>query len=184
MRASETVTLRDGSVATIRPIRPDDAPRLQALHARLSSETVYLRFLEQRKALSNKDAARLATVDYQARMALVAVREQQGEQVLLGVARYDVIDPKIPDVAEAAIVVEDRYQGRGLGTLLMDRLVAYARAHGIREFVAEISAENDRMLWFIRRAGLPVEKKLEWGVWEIRIKLENGPGLAQEVAPV
>ena len=181
-KAPETVTLRGGTTVTIRPIRADDAPRLQAFHARLSPETIYLRFLGYHKALLDKEAERLATVDYQARMALVATREEGGEERLLGVVRYDVIDPRHPDVAEVAIVVEDRYQGRGLGTLLMNRLVAYARAYGIRAFVAEVSGENYRMLRFAQRTGLPVEKKLEWGVWYIRIKLEDEPAPVKELA--
>jgi GNAT superfamily N-acetyltransferase len=86
------------------------------------------------------------------------------------VARYATLDAR-PDEAEAAIVVEDAYQGRGLGTLLVERLLSYARMHGIRYFVAEINSENDRVLRFIRRSGLPAEKKLEAGVWLIRVRL-------------
>jgi len=168
----EIVALRDGEAIIIRPIRPDDTPRLQALHSRLSPETIYLRFLDYHRALLDKEAERLATLDYQTRMALVATRKHAGDESILGVARYDVLGLDKPDVAEVAIVIEDRYQGRGLGTLLMNRLVAYARAHGIRAFIAEVSVENDRMLHFVQRTGLPIEKKLKSGVWEIQIQLE------------
>jgi len=180
----ESVTLRDGTTVTIRPIRPDDAPRLQAFHARLSPESIYMRFLDQRRQLSDPDARRLVTLDDQTRMAWVATREQDGDERILGVARYDVIDPNRPEVAEAAIIVEDRYQGKGLGTLLVERLVAYARAHGIREFVAEVSVENYRMLRFIQRTGLPVEKKLDWGMWDIHVKLESRPDRVKEAGLV
>jgi len=174
-KAPETVTLRDGKTVTIRPIRADDAPRLQALHSRLSPESIYLRFLGVRPVLPPKEARRLASVDYHTRMAFVATREEGGEEIILAVARYAAIGADKPDLAEAAIVVEDGYQGKGLGTLLMERLVAYARAHGIRAFLAEASFENDRIMQFIQRAGLPVEKKLESGVWEVRVKLGGEP---------
>ena len=167
----EAVTLRDGATVTIRPIRPDDAPRLQALHARLSPETIYLRFLGTHPVLSNREAERLASVDYETRMAFVATREQKGEEFVAGVARYAALGPERPDEAEAAVVVEDRYQHLGLGTRLLDWLLAYARTHGIRFFVAEINAENDRVLDFVRRSGLPTEKHLQSGTWEIRVRI-------------
>jgi RimJ/RimL family protein N-acetyltransferase len=169
--APETVALSDGTALTIRAIRPDDAPRLQALHARLSPETIYLRFLGMHRVLTQEEAGRLADVDYQSRMAIVAARKEKGEEVIIGVARY-AARPEKPDEAEAAIVVEDRYQRRGLGLILVERLLAYARSHGIRTFLAEINAENERMMGFVRRSGLQAEKRLREGVWEIRIHLD------------
>ena len=171
----ETVTLRDGTTVTIRAIRPDDPPRLQALFGRLSAESIYLRFLEQRRSLSDREAERLAAVDYHQQMAIVATREDEllGEELVIGVARYAAIDSPTRDSAEAAIVVEDAYQGRGLGKLLADRLAAYARARGIHTFVAEVSVDNARMMSFIRRAGLPVKSKLDTGVWQLKVKLES-----------
>ena len=167
----ETVRLRDGTPVIVRPIRPDDAPLLQALHARLSAESVFLRFLEQRKALTDQDAQRLATVDYRATMALVATREENGAEEIIGVARYAAVDPGRPERAEAAIVVEDAFQGRGLGTILVDRLVRYARNHGVQAFVASVHYSNSEIMHFIQRSGLPAEKHLESGVWEITIHL-------------
>src|SRR3990170_6124782 len=148
----ETVTLRDGTTVTIRAIRPDDPPRLQALFLRLSAESIYLRFLEQRRSISDREAERLATVDYDRQMAIVATRQDapHGEEYIIGVARYAAIDSPTHDSAEAAIVVEDAYQGKGLGKLLADRLVTYARARGIHTFVAEVSVDNARMMNFIR----------------------------------
>ncbi|MBF8282617.1 MAG: N-acetyltransferase protein [Anaerolineales bacterium] len=169
--ATETVTLPDGTAVTLRPIRPDDVPRLQALHSRLSPETIYLRFLGMHPTLFDKEAEKLANVDYQTRMALVATRTEQEEESLIGVARYAVTGPERPGEAEVAIVIEDQYQGQGLGTLLVDRIMAYARAHGVRVFFMEVNAENDRILHFVRRSGLPTEKVFREGVWEIRVKI-------------
>jgi len=118
-------------------------------------------------------AERLANVDYQTRMALVATCEQFGEEDILAVARYEGNLPGEPDLADVAIVVEDRYQGRGLGTLLLERLVAYARTHGIRVFRATVYHDNAPMKRIIRRSGLPIESRVESGVWEIRMKLKE-----------
>ncbi len=176
MTEPKSLTLSDGTPFTIRLLRPDDAPRLQALHSRLSPESIHLRFMAQMPALPAAEAQRLADVDGQSRVALVATTERDGEEVILGVARYAALGPKRPDQAEAAIVVEDCYQGQGLGTLLIQRLLVYARAHGIRWFVAQVSLENDRMADFIRRCGLPQEMKLEDGVWQVRVDIAPRAG--------
>jgi ribosomal protein S18 acetylase RimI-like enzyme len=171
LRAPETITLPDGTAVTLRPIRPDDAARLQAFHTHLSQETIYLRFLGMHPTLSDKEAEKLANVDYQTRMALVATRMEKEEESLIGVARYAMTGPERPGEAEVAIVVEDKYQGLGLGTILVDRIMAYAREHGVCVFFMEVNAENDRILHFVRRSGLPTEKVFREGVWEIRVKI-------------
>jgi len=168
----EPVTLRDGTTVTIRPIRPDDAPRLLALFHRLSPESIALRFLGQPKELPYKQAKQFATVDYHKRMALVAARDEGSEEHVIAVARYAVDPATEPDVAEAAVAVEDAYQNRGLGTLLLIRLVEYARRHGIRAFMATVHHDNVQIMRFISKSGLPTERKLEAGVWEILVKLE------------
>ena len=168
--AIEKTELKDGSKVTIRPIRPEDAPLLQAGFSRLSPESIYLRFLETFNALTDKQAREFSTVDYHQRMALVAEIIEDGQKSLIGVARYAMVEP---GVAESAIVVIDEYQSRGLGTILLDRLVKYARTQGVQAFLATVHFTNARIMRFIKRSGLPTEKKmLEPGVWEIRVSIE------------
>jgi len=171
LREAEVATLKDGSLVTLRPIRPDDAQRLQAFHARLSPETVYLRWLSAHPVLTDAEARALTNLDYTTRMAIVATREAADGEEIIGVARYGLVSPDQPDEAEAAVVVEDAYQHRGLGSLLLQRLWAYSRAQGIRYWVAEINAENARMMKFIQRGGLPTTKRLDSGSWQIRIDI-------------
>jgi len=159
----------------IRPIRRGDAARLQLLFARLSPEAISYRFLGLRKELPYEQATRLADVDYERRMALVATCEQHYDAQVIGVARYALLPGTWPAEAEAGIVVEDRYQDNGLGTVLLERLVAYASVHGIRAFLATVRYDNTRMMRFIRRSGLPTESRVEAGVWEIRVGLEREP---------
>lgn len=171
----ETVTLHDGASVTLRPIRPDDAPRLQAGFTRLTPQTVYMRFLESFKELSDKQARDFANLDYQSRMAIVGSIQEEGDEALIVVARYAMIGPEVPGAAEAAIVVRDDYQNRGLGTLAMIRLVKYAYAHGVTTFLGTIHMSNARILRFIQRSELPFEKKMfEPGIWEVRVKLDEG----------
>jgi RimJ/RimL family protein N-acetyltransferase len=166
----ELVELRDGTQVSVRPIRTEDAPRLQSLFGRLSRESVYYRFLELRKELTSQEARRLADLDHEEQMALVASCEECEEE-LIGVARYAVIPGSQPREAEAAIVVEDRYQNRGLGALLLERLTAYAVAHGIEAFVATIRNDNRRVLRLVKRSGLPADFELEAGTLMLRVRL-------------
>src|SRR4030042_147130 len=122
----ETVTLKDGTQVIIRPIHPDDAEDLQATFQRLSMESIYLRFLSFKKELPDEEARYLATVDYSTRMAFVAVCKENDHEIVVGVARYAMLDPSNPEVAEAAVVVSAEYQGLGLGKRLPLRLVFQA----------------------------------------------------------
>ena len=142
-----TLLLDDGRGVSVRPIRPDDAPALVALHRRLSPETVRRRFFGLVPELPPPLAERLATVDGTDRAALVAEVEDR----LVAVARYDVVEP---GVAEIAVVVADDHQHHHLGTLLLERLLDVARAHDVRTVVADVLADNGPMLATLRDLGL------------------------------
>lgn len=168
------IHLKDGTRVTVRPIRPDDAPRLQVTFSRLSSESVYLRFLETLKELTIERARELATVDYSARMALVAEFQEAGDTHVIGVARYAAIGPQRPGAAECAITVIDAFQGRGLATALIQRLVEYARSQGLKSFIGNIHHTNAPILRFIKKGGLQAHRVMtEPGMWEITIDIDE-----------
>lgn len=168
----EDVMLQNDLQVTIRPIRPDDAARLQEGFQRLSTQSRYLRFLETSNELSDKQARELSNLDYDTRMALVAETATKDGVSLIGVARYARLGPEHPDWAECAIVVADEIQQRGLGSLLMNRLGHYAYRHGVKTFIGTVHLTNSTMLRFIKRAGLPFEKTIiEPGIWEVRVQL-------------
>jgi acetyltransferase len=170
----EMVELRDGSKVILRPIRPDDAPRLQQTFSMLSPHTIYMRFLSTATGLSDEQARYLAEVDYQTRMAIVAAIQEAGEERIIAVARYGMLIDHPPGFAEAAIVVRDDYQRHGLGSILMERLVLYAKENGVRAFVATVHTSNLPVIKFIQKSGLRIEKKmLEPGVWEMLVFLSE-----------
>lgn len=141
--------LRDGSTAHVRTIGPDDGAALRAFHARLSQESIVLRFFGAHPRLSDAEVERFTHVDGAERVALVA--ERAGE--IVAVARFD----RVPgtDEAEVAFVVNDAFQGQGLGTVLLRKLAGAARSHGVRWLVADTLSENFRMLNVFRHAGFP-----------------------------
>jgi RimJ/RimL family protein N-acetyltransferase len=159
------VTLKDGTRVHLRPIRPDDAPRLGALYERLSRYTAYQRFFTVMKRLPPDWALILATVDYRQRLALVVEFETVAGFELIAVGRYE---PTVePDTVEVAFVVQDGWQNKGLGTILFQEVLRAATARGIRRFRAYVLADNRRMLDLIARFGNVTERKTEQGVTEL-----------------
>jgi len=141
--------LKDGSTVRIRPIRADDATRLQDLYNRLSRHTAYQRFFTIMKRLPPDWAKMLANVDYHRRLALVAEARAGTELELIGVGRYEPTDEK--DTVEVAFVVQDGWQNRGLGTILFSNILQAAAARSFRRFRAYVLADNQRMLDLITR---------------------------------
>ena len=169
----EILWLRRGESITIRPIRPDDAARLQRSFAQMSPETIYERFMGYKKALPDPEARFLTSLDYDSQMALVATKtEAHGEETIIGIAHYYALEND-RSCAEFAVVISDAYQRRGLGSYLMMRLMEYAQAHGICILLGFIWEGNYRLLRFVQRSGLPMERKLTGDLWEIRIQLEG-----------
>lgn len=177
--------LKNGQPVTIRPLRPDDAPRLTAFVARLSPESRFFRFMEYVKELSPAQALAFANIDYRQRMALAAVvGEGSGEQVI-GVARYALqaapeTGASESNEAEVAVVVEDAYQSQGLGSRLLKALTDYARRQAIQSFTATIYPTNERILRFISHSGLPFRRRFVDGAWQITIQLGNPPASKAE----
>jgi GNAT superfamily N-acetyltransferase len=146
----ENVRLRDGSLVLVRPIRPDDKPLFVAGFEQLSEESRYLRFMGHKKALSLRDLEFFTELDHGEHEAIGALDPYTGEG--LAVARYMRL-PDDPCSAEAAVVVIDPWQGRGLGSVLLERLVQRARAHRIERFVASLFTDNRAMLSLFQRIG-------------------------------
>ena len=174
------VPLPDGSQIHVRPIRPDDAPRLQALHSRLSRDSIYFRFFSPLPVLTDDRAAYFATVDYAQRMALVAVDRPGGtmpdqpshDEEIAAVARYDLL---ADGRAEVALLVEDRFQHHGVGTALFRALIDAARARSVPALVANVLPENTRMLHLLQESGLPLRRRRAGGYLAIEIDLSAPP---------
>jgi GNAT superfamily N-acetyltransferase len=135
----------DLAIAT-RPVQPDDDKRFRRLWPRLSRETVYRRFHAPLHRIPLETVRRLVEVDHHLREAVVGV---VGGEVI-GVARYDR-SPADPATAEFAILVEDAWQGLGVGRQLLGELLALATERGVRVLTATVQPENDRVIGLIRR---------------------------------
>jgi protein lysine acetyltransferase len=141
--------LSDNTLLYIREIRGDDKERLADGLANLSEESVRKRFLGPKPTLSTSELRYLTEVDGQDHYAIVAMPAGEEEQIS-AVARFVRLDDD-PRAAEAAIVVCDSLQGRGLGALLARRLSDAARERGIERLTASISSENRPALNLMRK---------------------------------
>ena len=134
----------------IRPVRSDDAVRLVDLHNRCSDQARYFRFHAAKPRLRAVEAEYLAAVDGQARVALAATTIEDGEERIVADARFDLVGD---GDAEAALLLRDDVTGRGLGTLLLDRLLERAAELGVRRVLLDILPENKAMLALAHRVG-------------------------------
>lgn len=165
--AGRVVHLLDGTPVRLRPIRAADEPRLEALFHRLSPQTVFQRFFTTFRRLPRAWYHSFANVDYRRRFAVVAERDATDGPRLLGVARFEPSDA--PDTAEIAVVVEDAWQGRGLGTLLLAALLSTGVDRGIRRFRADVLAENRRMLHLLEKVAAIRDARTSQGVVELTL---------------
>ena len=164
----ETV-LRDGSSMLLRPIRQDDIEAWFAFIARLSPHTRYLRLHHVQQRMDLEDAIRFCTVDYKDTFALVAevIREQRKD--IIAVARYYRLPNKRS--ADVALTIEDIYQGRGIGTKLLECLTDVARDNGIITFEGDVLVENKQMINVIKDYGFHVVGELEAGVYHFTLPI-------------
>ena len=162
------VILPDGCEILIRPIRPDDVDRLEAFFSRLSPTTIYFRFHAPLREMPRRALERYCSVDYQDTMALVAQVGQEDGLALVGVTRYARL-PK-SDLAEAAVVVEDTWQRRGLGRELLITLSEIGSQNGIQGFTAAVLAENAAIRRICAQSGYACTSRWDGGALQMTVQ--------------
>jgi acetyltransferase len=167
--------LKDGTSVTIRPIRPEDEPLIAKFHESLSERSVYMRYFQMLRLdrrTAHERLTRICFIDYDWEMALVVEREnpETGEPEILGVGRLSR-DHAAPDEAEFALLVSDRVQRQGLGTILLDKLLEIGRTEGLSRITADILFENRAMQRISRNAGFELRRDVEEGVMKADLDL-------------
>jgi acetyltransferase len=148
----ETVRIA-GTPLLVRPIRPEDGERLKAFYAKASPADMRLRFFMSRREVPHSELARYSQIDYDREMTFIALApaDEQGGQAMAGEIRA-VCDPD-NESAEFAIQVASAWQCKGLGHLLMEKMIGYLRARGTGEIVGQTLARNSAMQALARHAG-------------------------------
>ena len=173
---SETMTLLDGSKVFVRPVKPIDAWLYQDFFEHLDPNDIRLRLFSYRKQFTEEFVARLTQVDYARAMAFVAFTPDEAH--ILGVSRL-ILDPDC-ERAEYAVMVRSDLKGRGLGWLLMKKLIAYARSEGIPELYGHVLKENVSMLQMAGELGFRTEPEPDdISVVLVRLDLRQAAGDVQ-----
>jgi RimJ/RimL family protein N-acetyltransferase len=170
MERDQTFALSSGVEVTFRVVRPEDARALQRLLARCSQRTIYLRFFGSLEELSDQQAQYFASTDSSDHFGLVALDPEDPNQII-AVVRYARKPGE--ERAEYAALVEDRWQGQGVGASLTHRLIEEARGNEVRSFYALVKGANRRMLNVFRHLGLPEQERVEDGEKMVEIGLSS-----------
>jgi acetyltransferase len=163
------ITDRDGRPYLMRPIRPEDAPALQASIADSNPEDIRLRFFQALQQLPDSLAKRLTQIDYDREMAFVVFDEAAVPAEGVGVVRLS-LDPDRTRGEYAIIVRRDRH-GTGLGFRMMQEIIAYARSQGVKQVFGDVLSENAPMLAMAEELGFRRESSPEPGVTEVLLDL-------------
>jgi acetyltransferase len=157
-------TLKDGTPVTIRPIRPEDEPLMVKFHQTLSERSVQLRYfhaLQLSQRVAHERLTRICFNDYDREMALVAEHRDaaSGEREIAAVSRLI----KLHDApeAECALLVNDRFQGRGLGLELLRRLIQVGREEKLRRITADIMPDNHVMQALCKKLGFRMKYQVD-----------------------
>ncbi len=181
----ERALLRDGTPIVLRLLAPEDRDLLRRGFERLSPESRYARFLVPKSRLTDEELSYLTDVDQETHFAIGAIREDgdvDGNPVGLGIARFIRLPdrPGEPVTAEAAIAVIDEVQHKGLGRLLLLRLVAAAIERGIERFRCDVLCSNESMRQLIEAISPKHTLGVESGVMSIDFPLPHVPPGAEE----
>jgi acetyltransferase len=146
--------LADGTPVLLRPMKPEDEALVKELLENCSDQTLYFRYFRLIKNFPRSFLIRFTQNDYDREIGLAALSVPPGPEVMMGVGRI-VMSPD-RDTSEFAVIVADPWHGQGLGTKLIEGVIAIARDHGVRSLWGEVLAENLPMLSLMKKAGFTI----------------------------
>jgi len=166
--------MKDGTLLTIRPIRPEDEPLMVEFNETLSERSVYYRYFQTLKLsrhVAHEFLARACFIDYDREMTLVADRKDPKTEAreIVAVGRLSKLHAR--NEAEIAVLVSDRYQGQGLGTELLRLLIEIGRDENLGRIVADILPANRVMRRIARKLGFNLRRAVEEGVVKATVDL-------------
>jgi len=168
------IETKDKTKVFLRPLRLTDESLVRDLFYKLSPSSVHYRFFQMLKAMPHEKLQELLRVDYEADMALVVLTTAGEDAEMVAIAHYR--SNHQTNFAEAAFLVRDDWQGKGIGTALMTTLATAARSHGIHGFTADVLLENQGMMRIFHKCGYSVESDLDSGVYGLRIPFTRRRG--------
>jgi len=163
-------TLRDGEEIFFRAIKPTDEKALSQMLYSLSQSSVKTRYMTHTMRFPHKDVQQLTNIDYRNELSIVGVVPGVPEEEIVAIAQY-FMDQKTM-AAEVAFIVQDEWQKKGMGTLLLNYLTKIAKSRGVKQFYAKVLPENKSMLAVFHNSGYQVSTEFDGDVYSIRYDLD------------
>jgi len=164
-----TETLKDGTQIFFRPVKPTDEPALSEMLYSLSRKSVRTRYFTHTMTFPHRDVQKLTNIDYRSDLAIVGIIPSPSGEEIVAIAQY-FLDPKTR-AAEVAFIVQDEWQQRGMGTILMDYLAQIARRRGVRRFYAKVLPDNRPMLAIFHNSGYRVNTEFDGDAYDVTFDL-------------
>lgn len=163
--------IKGGLDIFLRPVKISDEPLVKDFFYALSDESLYRRFFSMLKSMPHERLQEFVVIDYTVDMVILAVLQEAEKETILGVGQYSI--DEINHTAEVAFTVRDDYQGQGVGWELLTYLTLLAKKRGLLGFTAEVLQENQRMLRLFEKMGFDQQKRLDSGVYELRMAFKR-----------
>jgi len=166
----ETVkTFKDNLEVKLRPIKPSDEDMMRRLFYDFSDESKFLRYFAKVNIMPHKEMQKYVNIDYDQTMSIVGIVQRERAESIIAEARYSFDTTE--RVHEMAFIVDEKYQNRGISTFLLNFLIKIAQERGIKELVASVLPQNDKMLKVFQKGAPPPTMKYEDGIVKVRFKL-------------
>jgi len=161
-------TTRKGQVVHFRPVKIDDEPLIKDLFYDMSDKSLQRRFMSMRRDVPHEMRQEFVVIDYTQEMVILATIEENGKEIAVGMGQ--AIKDVNTQTAEVAFSVRDSYQDRGIGTELISYLTILAQKEGLQGFTADVLVENKPMLHVFEKMGFDMEKRVEAGAYELKMR--------------
>ena len=150
-------SLKDRTAVTVRAARTDDGPRIRRAFQHLDRDTVYRRFFGVKTEVSDSELSKITDMDFDRNVSLLVTIPSGDDEIVIGGASYLSVAADPPErSAEVAFTIDKDYQGRGVASMLMRRLVSIARERGLTRLEADVLGHNRAMLAVFTASGLPM----------------------------
>jgi len=160
-------TTSKGLEALLRPVKISDEDLIKDFFYALSDQSLYRRFLSQRKDMPHERLQEFVVIDYSKEMVILAVLPKDEQELIVGIGQYSILEPS--NTAEVAFAVRDEYQNKGIGTELLRYLANLAKRQGLEGLYAEVLLENKPMLRVFEKMGFTMQRTVSSGVYELRM---------------
>jgi len=166
-------TFKGGVEVRFRPLKPSDEEEMRRLFYRFSDEAVYYRYFSRIKTMPHRQMQDYANIDCNTTLSIVGVAGSAEEERIVAEARY--VGEISSSTADIAFVVDDDYQGIGIGSFLFKLIADSAQQKGINTLTADVLATNRSMMTVFERGGWPLTARLSSGVYTLKIALNQTP---------